>query len=139
MYALQVKQMLERRAFAREEYGLYMKYIVTQSRKSDYPNPIKLRKGDRVTTKENSDNSPWENWIKCELNGISGWVPVQILEILNSDKAIVKQDYESTEMEITVNEIVIAELELNGWIWARRELPSNEHGWIPLDNIKPLE
>jgi len=116
-----------------------MKYIVTRSRNSDYPNPIKLLKGNTVTTKGNSDDTSWGNWIKCELNGISGWVPIQVLETLKDDKAIVLKDYDATELDITENEIVIAEIELNGWVWAKKEVPSSMYGWIPLENIKPIE
>ncbi len=116
-----------------------MKYTVTRSRKSDYPIPIKLLKGDIVKTKGSSNSTPWKNWIMCELNGNSGWVPIQYVDKLEEEKAIIREDYDATELTVTENDIVIADIELNGWVWAKKDIAPDTYGWIPLENLKPIE
>jgi len=116
-----------------------MKYTVIRSRKSDYPIPIKLHKGDIVAVKKSSDDTPWGNWIMCEINGISGWFPVQFINQLGNEKAVVIESYDATEMDVIENDIVITDIELNGWVWAKKDMAPNEYGWIPLENLKPID
>ena len=115
-----------------------MKYKAIKERKSDYPNPIEIKKNEIVSIgEEYTDNKNWTNWIKCtNKENISGWVPKQILKIKN-DSGTVLEDYSANELNIKVDEEVEVIKILNGWAWSRNS--KNELGWIPLENIKQNE
>ncbi|TCK92674.1 variant SH3 domain-containing protein [Natranaerovirga hydrolytica] len=116
------------------------KYEVIQSRKSDYPKPIQLRKGDVVQVgRASSQEDGWENWIYCTNNDISGWVPKQILESNENETGLIIEDYTARELEITKGEIIVSEKEMNGWVWGFKENEEDNKGWIPLENIKKMK
>ena len=74
-------------------------YRVLTSRKTDYPEPIILKKGDiGETGKEYTGKEPWRGWIWCEKNGEKGWVPHQMLEKIEERQAKVLEDYNGTEL-----------------------------------------
>lgn len=64
-----------------------MKYIVVKKHISNYPNPITLRKGEKVIVgKKYVGNENWSNWIYCFKLDKSqeGWVPRDILIPFNN-------------------------------------------------------
>ena len=115
-----------------------MKYKVIKERKSDYPNPIEVKKNEIVSVgKEYTENDNWQHWIECiNKEKISGWVPKQILKIEN-DSAIVLEDYSANELNIRIDDKVEVLKILNGWAWSRNS--DNELGWIPLENIEEIK
>jgi hypothetical protein len=112
-----------------------MKHKVIKDRKSDYPNPIELKKNEIVSVgEEYTDNENWSNWIKCtNQKNISGWVPKQILKMEQST-AIVLENYSANELNIKTDEEVEVIKILNGWGWSKNS--RDELGWIPLENIE---
>lgn len=108
-----------------------MKYIVVKKHISNYPNPITLRKGEKVIVgKKYVGNENWSNWIYCFKLDKSqeGWVPEQIL-----DDNIIKEDYTANELNVDEGEILIGTKELNGWLFCCDKM-GNE-GWVPKDNL----
>ena len=115
-----------------------MRYKVIKERKSDYPNPIEIKKDEIVSVgEEYVDNKNWSNWIKCtNKDNVSGWVPKQILKI-DKNLARVLEDYSANELNINVGEEIEVIKILNGWTWSKNF--NDELGWIPLENIKEVK
>lgn len=117
-----------------------MKHIVIKEHKSDYPDPIKLTKGDLVLVKERHVGlEGWENWLSCTniKTGKTGWVPEQLLKQENNN-TIATDDYSAHELSVSPGEIVEGLKELNGWLWCRNQ-NTHELGWLPLNAIKLIE
>ncbi|MCL1992940.1 MAG: hypothetical protein FWG66_08335 [Spirochaetes bacterium] len=116
-----------------------MRYIVTKAHASDFPIPMELAKGEKVTLAEDpySVKSPgWENWeycIKADASG-GGFVPGQILSKRKNGLATVLEDYTAKELTAEKGTLLCGTKEMNGWLWAKRE-DTGELGWIPLENI----
>ena len=115
------------------------KFVTIQKWKTNYPNPILLEQNDivEIIDKQN-DNPKWENWIFCKKKDKLGWVPTQIINRIEKQKAIVKENYSAKELNINVGEKVKIIKELNGWGWVKREL-NNEEGWFPMEILKEIE
>lgn len=119
------------------------KYIVSEKWEKSYPDPIILQKEDIVTIDFSiKDTTPgWDNWVWCiSANGQTGWVPAQILKIVNTTtedqkEALVLEDYSAIELTVEKGEILIGTNVLNGWVWCRRPNEAVE-GWVPLDNVQ---
>lgn len=114
-----------------------MNYIVIESFKSNYPNPIIVKKDMKVLVGDiyNGEEN-WENWRYCSTfdNESQGWVPEQLL-VTENDYGILLEDYTAKELSVEKGEIVKGIKELNGWIWCIRLLDKDE-GWLPKANLK---
>ncbi|MFC0523744.1 SH3 domain-containing protein [Pontibacillus salicampi] len=109
-------------------------YIVTKNHTSNYPNPIKLTKGQTVSIGERyTGNENWYNWIYCYTidSKLEGWVPEQIIEAPGK----VLEDYIAKELNVEIGELLFKQKDLNGWCWAKKLNSSNE-GWVPNENVK---
>ena len=115
-----------------------MEYIVVKERKTDYPDPIIVKKGDRVLTFEKCDVIGWENWIKCEVNMKKGWVPIQVLKKIDNRNSIANEDYTANELTIEIGDKFIKENEMNGWSFGFLEKEPKIKGWIPNENIQKM-
>ncbi|MFV8829516.1 SH3 domain-containing protein [Alkalihalobacterium sp. APHAB7] len=114
-------------------------YIVTKQHISNYPNPIRLFKGQAVIiSKKYEGNEGWNNWIYCYTKDkhLEGWVPEQIIHI-QGKQGLILEDYIAKELEVNVDEQLIKTKELNGWIWVKR-LTNSEEGWVPKENVKEV-
>jgi len=115
------------------------KLITIQKWKTNYPNLILLKQNDVVEIMEKQNNNPkWKNWIFCKKKDKLGWVPSQIINRIENQKGIVKENYSAKELNINKGEKVIKIKELNGWGWVIREL-NNEEGWLPMEILKEIE
>ena len=57
-----------------------MKGLVVKARKTDYPNPIRVSKGEMVECLEESNESgDWKGWIFCRTIDNEGGIPQQII------------------------------------------------------------
>jgi len=121
-----------------------MKYIVKEDHRTEYPNPITLKQGEKIivgkTSEETAGETPydenWTNWIFCTKPDKSneGWVPKQIVNIEN-DFGIITEDYSAKELDVDEGTIVEGIKELNGWLLSKNS-ETNEIGWIPLDKLR---
>jgi uncharacterized protein YraI len=109
-------------------------YRVIKEHISTYPDPIVLKKGERIVVGMEYDKDPeWEGWIWCEnINGKKGWAPKQYLKIAGNT-GIVRCDYSANELTVKVGEEIIVYKTENGWAWSRNSI--GELGWVPLKNI----
>ncbi|MGB9442593.1 MAG: SH3 domain-containing protein [Desulfobacterales bacterium] len=110
-------------------------YKLIKEHISSFPDPIALKKGDKVFVgREYSENPDWPNWIECKTqNGKKGWIPKQYLK-LQGNSAIALCDYSANELNVKIgDEISIHKCE-NGWAWSANSV--GEFGWVPLNNIK---
>lgn len=117
-----------------------MKYLVTTPHRSEYPNPLVLKKGDCLKIGELYQGPEnWDNWIYCSTNEHSGgWVPEQIIERLpeaGTGRAL--QDYSAQEMDVDEGDLVQGEKVLNGWCWCQRP-QDGALGWVPLSHLSAL-
>jgi len=112
------------------------RYRVIQSRKTNYSDPIVLKKGETVTIgEEYKEKDTWKGWIWCETPEKKCWVPYQIIEKQNERQGKLKEEYIATELSVDKDNLIEVEKELNGWAWGRN-VYKNEYGWVPLETLE---
>ncbi len=105
---------------------------VIEDYESPYTDPLIITKGETLTIGEKE--SEWLGWIWCTNKfGESRWVPEKYLEI---DRNMCKllQDYNATELTITVGEELIIEKEEAEWFWVTNQ--QGKSGWVPIKHVK---
>ncbi|SCY56448.1 SH3 domain-containing protein [Alkaliphilus peptidifermentans] len=113
-------------------------YRVIKSRKTDYENPIKVYEGEKVICKEESNEAgDWAGWVYCKSDNNEGWIPKQIIN-KSGDIGLVVEDYDATEFDVEVDEIIIMDKILNGWIWGAKKDNPLIKGWIPLNHLEKI-
>jgi len=113
------------------------KYLVIRDHTSEYPEPITFSKGDPLTVGEKYEGSEgWENWFFCNTPGQKGgWVPAQLIEIIDANTAYAREDYTARELNVREGCHLLGLKTMNGWVWC--ENPStSESGWVPLENLQ---
>lgn len=112
-------------------------YLVTQDHKSEYPKPITFTKGTLLTVGERYEGPEgWKDWLLCSTPGQeSGWVPAQILEIINGNTARASEDYTARELNVRKGGRLVGSRVLNGWVWCDASAES-ESGWVPLNKLQ---
>ncbi len=108
-----------------------MEYKIKKDYKSQYKDPITLSAGDIVTLGEEEKEEKWKGWIWAEHNSQTGWIPLQIVDIMPDLKGKIIENYSAKELDVNKGEIVVSIKEMNGWIWVMNE--KNEDGWIPAE------
>ena len=111
-----------------------MEVVVVEEHISEYPNPIYLKQGDRVSLGEMDDEFP--NWIFVTTeSGVQGWAPIQYIDKLSCDPAgILRQDYDALELNTILGEKLSVLFELNSWYRVSRA--TGEVGWVPVHTVK---
>ena len=113
-------------------------YIVTTDRKSEATHPIQLKKGEWVECVEESDESGhWAGWVYCTGADKEGWVPKQIIE-KSEAKGYIIEDYDATEFDLKVGEIIVADKRLNGWVYGAKSDKPDLLAWAPLNHLKEV-
>lgn len=98
-----------------------------------YPNPIKIKAGDRVTIEKWETNPDWKGWAFCvDQRGIKGWVSEKYLRI-DGNSATVLRNYDATELDVKSGESVRVHFEEFGWAWV--ENANGSQGWVPIKNL----
>ena len=111
-----------------------MKIIAVAEHKSNYPNPIRFKKGEcLVTGKKSIDFEGWI-WVMTD-DGNQGWAPMQYLLLREgSKKATAKQDYTAQELDTCVGDELTLHYELNDWGWVEKK--DGSCGWVPLKSTR---
>ena len=105
-----------------------MKYLVTKSHRPDSDKPIIAKKGSKFIWEKKS--TIWDGWLWCTTeNGLTGWIPESRLK-KQGKIAILKKDYDATELTANPGETVTGQIIESGWIWVTNS--KAESGWIPL-------
>lgn len=112
-------------------------YIVIQPHVSEFPEPMILKAGDRVSVGERYDGPEgWPDWYLCSApDQQAGFVPDQILDRHADGFATMREDFTNRELSVAEGEVLTGERQLNGWLWATR-CSDGASGWVPLDNIR---
>ena len=109
-----------------------MKRVVVEAHRSNYPNPVRFQRGDRVAIGRRDQEFPGWVWVATEA-GIEGWAPEQYLDV-SDDMAVARRDYQATELDTDVGEQLEQLQELNDWAWVVND--RGEEGWVPLRTLR---
>ena len=116
--------------------GSSIKYIVevTKNHYSEFPNPLKLLKGERLSIGDKK--TAFKGWIWCTTeSGNSGWVPENFLK-RNKSQGIMNVDYDATELTAIKGERLSVLSEESQWLWCVDN--KNRKGWVPRQNVRKL-
>lgn len=106
--------------------------VVHQAYRSAYPDPIALRKGERVMI--GHCDLQWRGWVWVTLSsGKSGWAPQQLFSPVNTCEGVAVDDYCAHELTVQAGEILTLMHALNGWYYAQKQ--DGETGWIPQECV----
>ena len=102
-------------------------YVVVEKHETEYPNPITLTIGERVTIGEEheaTESENWENWVYCTKadNSNAGWIPKQII---NYESGLILRDYSAKELNVEKGVTIEGIEGLNGWLWSKNKLTPN--------------
>jgi len=114
--------------------GKTMEVVVVEEHISEYPNPLYLKQGDRVSLGHMDDEFP--NWIFVTTeSGVQGWAPIQYIEQLTcGSPGIFRHDYDALELNTVLGEKLSVLFELNSWYRVVRT--TGEVGWVPVHTVK---
>jgi hypothetical protein len=107
--------------------------IVTSAYRTQYPDPIRLKAGDKVTVGKHDEEYPGWVWTTVA-SGRSAWAPEELLDVSGTE-AVARVDYESTELNTTPGETVRVVFEMLAWAWVRNA--SGAEGWVPIKTLRP--
>lgn len=97
----------------------------------EYPNPIQVTAGEKVTVGREDDEYPGWKWCQAP-NGREGWIPVELLAQEGAE-ATVLHDYSARELAVQPGEEVEVEDARHHWLLVRNA--RGEQGWIPASHI----
>ncbi|MBU0509237.1 hypothetical protein KKH27_10415 [bacterium] len=107
---------------------------VVESYTASNPDPLNVRMGEKVTLGKRDDE--WPGWIWCtDARGQSSWIYESLLQIAG-DHALMKEDYDATELTVSEGEELTVLRSVGGWLLCETE--NGEKGWIPEKNATPL-
>ncbi|MCC4264205.1 hypothetical protein LL240_07025 [Oceanimonas baumannii] len=111
-----------------------MEVIVVEEHISEFPNPLYLKRGNRVTLGVMDDDFP--DWVFITNDvGEQAWAPVQYIEHLaGASTGILIQDYDNLEFNTVLGEKLSVLFELNSWYRVSRS--ADEIGWVPVHTVK---
>jgi len=111
-----------------------MRVLVVEPHVSNYPNPIKVKKGEVLLIGE--PDTEFEGWIRAKIkDGNEGWAPIQYIEFSkNSATGVAKTDYSAFELTTYIGQQLRVILELNEWYLA--ETSDGVLGWVPVKTVK---
>lgn len=101
-------------------------YVILSHSPPDYP-AVSWRRGQEL--KVGKRDTEWTGFLWCQDDSEhSGWVPESFLE-LDGMTAVLKRDYETTELTASPGEAVDVVESVADWHWCRNS--HGELGWIP--------
>jgi hypothetical protein len=102
---------------------------VKKAYKSAYPNPLRLRPGDKVAVERRE--CEWPGWFWCtDGSGKSGWIPEAFVDTCGEDGTVLA-DYDATEHSVVPGDVVEIMSREGGWVWCRTS--DGKPGWLPED------
>lgn len=112
-----------------------MKYKVVKEYNNAPDSPISIEVGEVLNfIEESNPKGDWPNWLFCRSESKEGWIPKQILEV-GGNKVKVLKDYNAKEHNLKLDEVLVADYELNGWIWCYKEHHKGHYGWAPRNHL----
>jgi len=117
---------------SKEALDSYKKARVAKPYESAYPDPLKLKKGEKLTAEKKE--SEWRGWLWCtDSKGISGWVPEVYLRV-DGDTAVMLNDYDATELTVRPGDRLTILKEEGGWYLCLDA--DGRRGWVPMENVE---
>ena len=105
-----------------------MRATVVETYAVQYPDPINVAAGSRVTVDRRDER--FTHWLWCRAgDGREGWVPETILTSTEPGIATVIEAYEATEVPVQSGDLVDVLREFDGFAWIRRG--DGRLGWVP--------
>jgi SH3-like domain-containing protein len=100
------------------------------------PNWVHFHTGEILGTGHHDQQ--WTSYVWCtDQHGHAGWVPDFYLEQIGQHEARALRDYDATELTVAKGEVLEALDEAGGWLQCRSA--AGLVGWIPADNVEPVE
>lgn len=79
-------------------------------------------------------DAEYPGWVWCaDTQGIEAWVPESWL-VVSGGRAVLKNDYNSNELDLQIGDRLVLLIEENGWYCALRA--GGELGWVPADSVE---
>ena len=103
-----------------------MRVKVIREHISEFPKPLKLRKGDIVAIDPSKDK--YTGWKFGKIKDNEGWIPEAYLDI-NVKLCKLNRDYDATELSLKEGQILEVFYEECGWFWGKTE--DGKYGWYP--------
>jgi hypothetical protein len=101
--------------------------------KQPYPNPIRVRAGDRVYP-DHSRETEWAGWVWCtDAQGVGGWTPEAWLA-RDGDEWHITRDYDALELTVQVGDPVRLECAESGFVWVTTS--DGRRGWVPESHVQ---
>ena len=112
-------------------------HIVIRRHVSEFPEPMTLRRGDRVSVGAPYDGPKgWPGWYLCSAPGQgAGYVPEQIIGRHADGSGTMLEDFTNRELDVMEGDVLRGGRRLNGWLWATR-IADGAEGWVPLDSLR---
>lgn len=101
---------------------------VSRDYRRQYADPIRASAGTALRVGRDDPEHPGWRWCTAP-DGLAGWVPEALLERRPNDMALLKTDYDATELSVRAGERVAIDERQAGWLMVRNE--RGERGWIP--------
>lgn len=107
------------------------KYITIRPWESNAPHHLIIKEGEVVWFRnEEGENPNWKDWVYCESSINSGWVPKDIIEIVDDSHVKLTEDYSAKELSVNTGDVLIGIKRHSGWLFCEHEM-TNERGWLP--------
>ncbi len=107
--------------------------VVIRAHVSNYPDPVRFRRGDTVTLGARDPDFP--GWIRvADRRGRSGWAPEALLDSVAGSEGRAIEDYDATELNVSPGDRLNVHRELSGWLWVCNEI--GEFGWVPVTSTR---
>jgi len=119
-------------------------YLAIKDWTTTFNYPIIVSKGDKILIDllKKEDNPDWQGWFWCTFREAEGWIPEQIVDVIESNTisagAVVIESYSAQELNVKTGENVLGEKILNGWLWCKKE-GEETYGWLPLSVLEELQ
>jgi hypothetical protein len=106
---------------------------VIKAYQQPYPDPIKVRAGDRVFP-DAARESEWAGWVWCtDENGKGGWTPQAWLKQEGGGWRVTR-DFDAIELTVHSGDVVIVELAESGFLWVKTT--DGRWGWVPVSHVQ---
>ena len=105
---------------------------VTSAYESPYTAPVVFSAGEKLATGKKEGG-----WVWCtKRDGESRWVPEAYIEREGGDTAVMRRDYEATELSVTTGEELVMGEEESDWAWCTNQ--EGRSGWVPVENVEKV-
>jgi uncharacterized protein YgiM (DUF1202 family) len=107
---------------------------VIKSRRSEYPDPLIIKQGQKLRTEKK--DTEWPGWTWCiDEGGKAGWVPFSYLQITGETAKAIR-NYDATELTVKAGaELKLIDEEAR-WYWCQDS--SGKEGWVPAECISVI-